>query len=268
MAAAVRANPMLYRKIIRPYLNPGWTTDRKLQVLTAHHEYVATRLVRVPFLKACTLEGLPLLSMAYEGEEFQVRGVSDQKFSKEGELTLVLFSTKYNCYVSSLTFVIVKRDSGPGPVMIIGSSQGLPAHADKNIIKEVSKLLHGLRPKALLLFAAQEIARSWQVDSIRAASNKTHISRQSDYALNRTRRPKLAYDEFWEESGGVRGADDYYDLPLHLVRRSDAEIKPNKRSLYHQRYRMLDRLSTELQARLSDLAPSPRIAEFPLAIPA
>ena len=268
MAAAIRVNPMLYRKIIRPYVSPGWTTDRKLRVMTGHHEYVATRLTRTPFIQTCTREGLGLLNIAHEGEEYQIRGVSDQKFSKEGELTLVLFSTKYNCHVSSLTFVIVESDTGPSHVMIIGGSQGLPAQADKNIIKEVSKLLHGLRPKALLLFAAQEIARAWQLDGIRAASNRTHISRHSDYALNRTRRPKLSYDEFWDESGGKSGSDDYYDLPMHYVRRTDAEIKSNKRSLYHQRYKMLDRLSTELQVRLSDLAPSPRIAEFPLAISA
>jgi uncharacterized protein VirK/YbjX len=152
--------------------------------------------------------------------------------------------------------------------MLIGGSQGLPADADKNIIKEVSKILHGLRPKALLLFVAQEIARTWQLDGIRAASNQTHISRHSDYALNRTRRPKLSYDEFWTESGGTRSGDDYYDLPMHFIRRSDAEIKSSKRSLYHKRYQLLDQLSTDIQARLSDLAPVTRTADRPLAISA
>ena len=268
MAAAIRINPMLYRKIIRPYVSPGWKTDRKLRVLIRHHEYMATRLTRLPFLSTCTRDGLSLLTLAHEGEEYQIRGVSDQKFSKEGELTLVLFSTKYNCTVSSLTLVIVENDGGPGHRMIIGGSQGLPAQADKNIIKETSKILHGLRPKALLLFVSQEIARAWHLDGIRAASNKTHISRHSDYALNRTRRPKLSYDEFWAESGGQRTAEDYYELPLHFIRRSDAEIKPNKRSLYHKRYQVLEKLSADLQARLSDLAPVARAADRPLALSA
>ena len=268
MAAAIRINPMLYRKIIRPYVSPSWKTDRKLHVLIRHHEYMATRLTRVHFLNACTRDGLGLLTLAHEGEEYQIRCVSNQRYSKEGELTLVLLSTKYGCYVSSLTFVIVERDTGSGRVMLIGGSQGLPADADKNIIKEVSKILHGLRPKALLLFVAQEIARTWQLDGIRAASNRTHISRHSDYALNRTRRPKLSYDEFWTESGGTRNGDDYYDLPMNFIRRSDAEIKSNKRSLYHKRYQLLDRLSTDIQARLSDLAPVARTADRPLAISA
>ena len=256
MAPAVRLNPMLYRKIIRPYLHPHWTTERKLRVLEMHYKYVAARLTRVPFLKTCTPEGLTLLRISCDDEELHVRCLNHQKFSKEGELTVVLFSTKYNCYVSSLTWVIVERQFTPDHDLIIGGSQGPPADAPKNLIKESTKLLHGMRPKALLLFVTQEIAKAWQLDRIRAASNKTHISRHSDYALNSTRRPKLAYDEFWEESGGKRANDDFYDLPLHHVRRSDAEIKSNKRSLYRQRYTLMDCLANDIQTQLSALSPS------------
>ena len=255
MAPAVRANPILYRKIIRPYFSAWWTKAQTLRVLREHFEFVAGRLNRGPFLESCTPGGFLLLQFTgQQGMVLQVRCVNDGKFSKEGELSLVLSSGKANVMAYSLTCVIVRGGSGPCDTLVIGGMQGPDFGADKNIIRDVAKALHGLRPKALLLFVAQEIAQAWQLQRIRATSNRAHISRHIDYALNRSRRPKLNYDEFWQESGGRRRADGYYDLPLGYIRRSNSEMKPNKRSLYNQRYEMLDRISVDIRARLSELA--------------
>jgi uncharacterized protein VirK/YbjX len=255
MAPAVRANPILYRKIVRPYFSVWWTKAQTLRVLREHFEFVAGRLNHEAFLELCTPGGFMLLQFAGQrGMVLQVRCVNDGTFSKEGELSLVLDSGKANVMASSLTCVIMREGSGPRYSMMIGGTQGPDLGADKNIIKDMAKALHGLRPKALLLFVAQEIAQVWQLHLIRATSNRAHISRHIDYTLNRSRRPKLTYDEFWQESGGRRRVDGYYDLPLGYIRRSNSEIKPNKRSLYNQRYEMLDRISGDIRTRLSELA--------------
>ena len=264
MAPAVRANPILYRKIVRPYFSAWWTKPQTLRVLREHFEFVAGRLNRGAFLEACTPAGFLLLQFTGQhGMVLQVRCVNDGKYSKEGELSLVLSCGEANVTVYSLTSVIVRAESGTGHSLVIGGLQGPDFGADKNIIRDVAKALHGLRPKALLLFVAQEIAQAWRLQKIRATSNRTHISRHMDYTLNRHRRPKLIYDEFWQECGGRRRADGYYDLPSRYIRRSNSEMKPNKRSLYNLRYEMLGRISVGIQARLSEMS-NPNVHSKPL----
>ena len=78
-----------------------------------------------------------------------------------------------------------------------------------------------------------------------------HVSRHGDYALNRARRPRLDYDAFWQESGGVLSSDGIYNLPARHVARRLSDIKANKRSLYRHRYAMLDQLAVVLQLGLT-----------------
>lgn len=255
MAPAVRANPMLWRKIVRPYVSPWWTKVQTLQVMKGHFEFVAERLNRGAFLESCTPGGLILFKFTgHRGKELRVRWVNDPKFSKEGELSLVLDYGEDRVLASSITGVILRVGSSTRCTLVIGGTQGPDIGTDKDIIRDIAKELHGLRPKALLLFALQQVAQVWQLERILATGNRAHISRHIDYALNRRRRPTLTYDEFWQESGGRRRADGYYDLPLDYIRRSGAEIKPNKRSLYKLRYEMLDRISGVIRDRLSECA--------------
>ena len=255
LAPIARVQPNLYKKIIRPYLTPDCTNRRKLRILREHHEFVASRLSRSAFLAACTPEGVLLMTFATrDGEVLHLRGITDGKFSKEGELTLVLYSETRGSRISSLTFVVT-RWSASGWALVIGGMQGLPRNTHKSVITEVTKSLHGMRPKALLLFAAQQVADVWRLDAIRGVGNRAHVSCHLDYALNRIRRPVLSYDGFWTESGGVRRADGFFDLPLAHLPRADGEIRPNKRSAYRQRYAMLAELSTGIRTSLANLAP-------------
>ncbi len=256
LAAAI--NPTLFRKIIRPYVDPRWTRERVLLALQAHFDFVAARLDAPTFLQSCTPAGFRLWEFTTDaGRHFEVRWVNDGNFSKEGELSLVLRDVQTGRILSGLTALVVREASRPGHGLLIGGVQGADPAIDKPLLKEALKGLHGLRPKALLLFVTQEIAVAWQLARIVAVDNDTHISRHHDYALNRRRRPVLAYDEFWQESGGVRRGDGYFELPLRLVRRPDVAIKAHKRSQYQQRYALLDCLAADLQARLADVSCRP-----------
>lgn len=262
MAPVARANPSLYKKIIRPYLTPGCTNDEKLSILRAHYRYLSSQVTRSAFLDICSRNGLELARFnTSDGDSFRLRCLSDGKFRKEGEHSLVLFSERHDVPVSSMTFVLRRQTDG-ACVLLIGGTQGLPKRADKSVIKDVTKSFHGLRPRAFLLFVAQQLGAAWHLDGIRALGNATHVSRHRDYALNRARRPRLAYDELWLESGGVPAEDGLYDLPRRHASRSMSEIKTNKRSQYQQRYALLDRLAVVLQlglARLgvADVSPPP-----------
>ena len=247
MTPVARANPSLYKKIIRPYLTPGLTNVEKLSSLQEHYRFLSSRLTRSAFTDVGTEHGLELLRFTtVDGSTFQLRCLSDGKFRKEGEQSLVLFSERHDVRVGSMTFVLVRQANG-ARVLLIGGAQGLPKHTDKSVIRDVTKSLHGLRPRAFLLFVAQQLATAWQLGGLRALGNATHVSRHLDYTLNRARRPRLAYDEFWLESGGALAGDGLYDLPARHIARQMSDIKTNKRSLYQQRYALLDRFAVALQ---------------------
>jgi hypothetical protein len=77
--------------------------------------------------------------------------------------------------------------------------------------------------------------------------NTLHI-----YSSARKRKDLAAdYDAFWSDSGGVLEADGFFTLPVIPPVRDMADIKPNKRSTYRQRYALLDTLAGRIRLSLT-----------------
>ena len=252
LATAARVNASLYTKVIRPYLHPQTSPTETLRILKSHYHYVLHQFRPDDFTAICSRDGRRMLHLATsDGLAFDLRWLSDDKYRKEGEHSLVLTTTD-GTPLAALTFVLVWSTDGHLHLMI-GGLQGTPHGTGKDLTRAATKALDGLRPKSLVLIAAQRIASHWGVAAIRATSNATHISRHRAYTLNRARRPSLAYDDFWRESGGMLDDDGYFTVPLTATRRSDDEIKPNKRAQYHRRYAMLRRVEEELADTLDEM---------------
>ena len=242
MAEISRANSHLFKKIIRPYVARSWSNERKLKALTDNYTFWQATLAPEVFRALFSANGVTLcIFTTQDGDTFELHLTYDSKFNKEGEITLELISSNHCCRISALAFHVGKERTGKHAI-VIGSLQGLAAGNDKEIIKAVSKIMHGLRPKALLFQVVQEIARYCRVDCIRGISNQEHNSRHISYALNRTRRPRLTYNEFWQEMGGTLSADGFFDLPPRPQMREACQVKSNKRALYRQRYALLEQL--------------------------
>lgn len=255
LAMAAAANVSLYTKVIRPYLHPHTSPTETLRMLQTHYHYVTQRLHPDEFIAICSRAGRRLVSLETEnGLAFDLRLLSDGKYRKEGEHSLVLTTGIDDTPVAALTFVLVSG-ANEQVQLLIGGLQGTERGIGKSLTKEVTKALNGLRPKSLLLIGAQQIACHWGVSAIRATSNATHISRHRAYRLNRERRPALRYDDFWRECGGVLDDDGYFTLPLTATRRSADEIKPNKRALYQRRYAMLTGVAAAMAHALKTMHP-------------
>ena len=253
MAEISRANSHLFKKIIRPYVARSWSNERKLKALTDNYTFWQATLAPEVFRALFSANGVTLcIFTTQDGDTFELHLTYDSKFNKEGEITLELISSNHCCRISALAFHVGKERTGKHAIAI-GSLQGLAAGNDKEIIKAVSKIMHGLRPKALLFQVVQEIARNCQVDRIRGISNQEHNSRHISYALNRTRRPRLTYNEFWQEMGGTLSADGFFDLPPRPPMREASQVKSNKRALYRQRYALLEQLQAGIGRTICSL---------------
>jgi uncharacterized protein VirK/YbjX len=253
-AEAAASNPSLYRKIVRPYLTCRTSDAEKLRILREHCALLSSVLDARSVVRAFSSEGIPLARIVgRDGRHFSVFLLSDGKYRKEGEHSLVLVDGDTGVRISTMTFV-TDRDGG-GRTMLIGGMQGLPKGVDKSVISASTRALHSMRPKALLLFGLRTVARAWRIDNLRAIGNAVHVSRHHDYALNRIRRPRLNYDDFWIESGGEMRDDGFIDLPLAPPLRDDRHIPTGKRATYHRRYEMLSGVAYAIRVTLDTLRP-------------
>jgi uncharacterized protein VirK/YbjX len=256
MAPLAQANPSLYRKPIRPYVSVHWTGRMKVAAMMHHYDFLARRLPPAVFAQVVSPAGRRWLDFpARNGDHLAVSLRYDGKFRKEGETTLDLESARHGCRIASLTFVVAASATG-APCLIIGAVSGLPAGADKDIIKDTAKALFGLRPKVLLLILVRELARSWDVPVLLGVGNRIHTSRDMDYWLNHTRRFPITYDLFWRETGGWRRSDGFFVLPLQPSPRNFHDIPPQKRAHYRNRYALIDGFLERFRAGPAPATPS------------
>lgn len=139
--------------------------------------------------------------------------------------------------------------------------QGNKRANDKDAVVAITRGLHGLRPKALLLFALQELAGIWGIARLRAVSDANHIYRH----WQKQRPVAASYDQWWLESGGRLAADGMFDLPVAFLPREIASLKANKRLLYRRRYQQMAEIAAQIQASqigtIRNLAAHPMDAE-------
>lgn len=242
----VATNPLLPLKQLRVYLSTRWSRTRRLKVIQDTYQAVANRggaMARV-------LSGHgPLLLARFPEDE---GGGSlwlerDNRFRKEGELAVSLHALEGG-RVMSFSFALERTALGELN-LLVGCVQG---RDDSGVtIRAITKAMHGLRPRSLMVEAAQALAQALGACELLGAGNAIQVHRKK-HAIHLPRFHGLGfdYDAYWEEAGGQRAFDGWFRLPLAPARRSREEMKPNKRSMYAKRYQMLDRLHGAITASL------------------
>jgi uncharacterized protein VirK/YbjX len=249
-----RVRPRLASKLQRPYVHCDWTAAVRLAALETHYEAL-TSLVAGGSLERIYRGGLTLVRIeaAGSGRVVELRLAYTDQFEKEGELTLAVVEAASALELATLTFCIA--GAGSERSIWIGGLQANPAAQTRVLINEVAKEMHGLRPKALALWALRQLARTWEIARIQAVADEHHIYRHR----HKRRSFSASYDQFWSESGGVRQAQGW-ELPLETAERPAAELKASRRKAHARRYAMLADLSSAFNLAVEQLA-----AEHPAA---
>jgi uncharacterized protein VirK/YbjX len=243
-----RSNPRIYEKIYRAYLFNGATMNDRLRILKSNYKYISD-VFSVSLIHAIFVSRdftLCSISLPHNDDKIVARLAYLQRFEKEGELTLCLQDNNGNrLYSVSFTFLV----SNGRPMALIGCVIGMSPAKSGNweVIKYLTKRMHGMRPKNLLIYLLQVLCRELGIQELLAITSQSHIYEGS--AKNRLR-IKFDYDKFWEEVEGRRLDQYFYSLPLHHTRRSFEEIRSNKRAAYARRYAILDDLEAQIQSAL------------------
>lgn len=226
---AVLAGPLVW-----PYLCAAWSARERLSRLADHYRIIDQLGAPFPF---SVEERLVLAEL--EDVHPGLRVVLDQPrwFMREGGLTLNLFVDDFRAYSLAFSF---STSPGGGIDCLIGSLQGRNSDEALALYRDLTKAAHGLRPRDFLIEICRMLCRHWKVERLLGVRDE-HRHHRHRFFGGKTIAPQ-DYDAIWEDRGGRIEGAHFYQLPLGAERRSEDEIKPNKRSLYRRRYRFLDEL--------------------------
>ncbi len=226
--------PSLMACVIHPYLNVDWRFDQKLDMISRHYKLLNGRLgaLRFPPLASIILADL--------GSATQIRLHKSLFFEHEGEMTVSLLKSDQRLY--SLTFTL--GQFGAELTAYVGGLQGHRSPKAVEIYRSLTRTMHGLRPRDLLVAAfrlmcgAVGVARILAIsDQKRICSNSYHCPREQIFS---------SFDRAWIECGGVRMDDAFFELSPCLTQRSAEDIPPRKRAQYRRRYAMVDSIAQQI----------------------
>jgi uncharacterized protein VirK/YbjX len=242
-AEVCTADHTLYRRLQQPYLCADWDRRRVKQVIEAHYKWARTVFPEAQFQEIYVRNSHELLSWKTDRTYvlYLRHDGKGRRFRQEGELILELECLEQPGVLASLSTTLTEAQGKR--ILYIGGLQGAIKELGAPAIKESTKDLHGLRPKSIVVWFAQILARRWECEDIRAVGNSNHVfcdHKRRKLAVNASM--KFDYDEMWQEVGGIVLPDGFHMLPSTPERKAWDDVKPNQRSKYRKRFAMLDEL--------------------------
>lgn len=243
LSAILGREPEFIERVHRPFFDCRLPADAVCDVLIGHFLHFHARFRAGQAAAIMCGEGIELARLSGKsGESCRLLLNRVGKFDKEGGLCLQLVTE--GTWLQALSFSLVTRNGQTG--LLIGGMQGKKDGRER--IREVTRDLHGIQPRLLLLDALRDVARVCGCAFIDAIASENHV-----YASPRYRHRKdirLDYEEVWLAAGGIRQASGHFSIPLARECVPIAERPARKRAEYRRRGEVLDAMQREIQASL------------------
>jgi len=240
LARALAQRPQLVGAVVWPYVCAQWDANARLRHLVAHFE----ALDRTPALDVAADAATELLNL----EEISpgLRVVLDQPawFMREGPLVLNLFEGEVRLY--SLAFSLGAPASRPAAC--IGALQGVTTEGVLDRYRELTKALHGQRPRDFLIELFRMLCRAAGVAEILAVADAQRVHRSAYFGEAKATHLQVDYDEIWRDRGGEPRDAMFFTLPLQPCARDLEEVPSKKRAMYRRRYELLAALAPRMAA--------------------
>ena len=240
--------PYLTFKPMRVFMSTKWNIAQRKKVI--EDTYHVIRTYKGPLQDAIlNAGGSTLARVNLDGYgEVSIVLCYDNSLRKEGALMVSLKCASLNEPIIQIAFALEQR-SAESRICYIGCIQG---RSNKDEIKTITKAMHGLRPHVVMLFVVQEIMSALGMTHLFGVGNTIHPHHQK-YLIHLpfVHETTFDYDSLWRELGSLSEQDGWFNLPLKTERRTDKEMKSNKRAMYHRRYALMDHLSMQIQASIA-----------------
>lgn len=229
MADLLKSCPRLMYKIYRPYFSNTMSHDQRVQLLSSHYRFVASKglgnIVRQAAHAPVELGSVSGKSGALYTIQLCTIGVME----REGELVLQLTDGCDVIYSVAFCFM------GAGPQMHIGIGclQG-PNRGDTLArVREATRDLHGMRPKSLMVRLVRQLGHDYGCHKLIMVGNDN----RTVHSATRQGKVHADYNALWLELGAQQRSDgdfelDCEDLPAPVME----EIASKKRSEVRKRH--------------------------------
>ncbi|ODA35985.1 hypothetical protein A8L45_02525 [Veronia pacifica] len=237
LSAILKDNKHFHEKPLKPYLNLNIKPEQRATLINQHF-----RLLEATFgenlEKFYTEEGYELLSFNDRNENsYRLVLKYHNSQSREGDLMVMLLDSQQRV-VYTLAFTIGGERER---TLYIGALQGASANIEDRpaLIRTLTRSLHGLRTKSLVVEITLMIAKLLDCQRVVAVSNKGHIYQALRYMGSKRNRVNFDHDELWSEFGGKVLNKFEYQLDIEPQRKDPSTLKKTKRRLYEKRYKWL-----------------------------
>ena len=249
LTRALKRFPLISGAMYWPYINHTWPIGRRLGAIDQHFRMLGGPAA---IIAHATFEEVELAR--FEEEYTGLRLVLDKAtwFLREGEIVLNLFVHDQRFY--SIAFTL-GTDAGQ-PIALVGALQGSNSDAAQGIYRDITRALHGMRPRDLLMVAFKllcvelDIHRIWAVTSDKRQHNSPY------FGNSHKEKVLVAYNEVWREHGGIELDNGFFEIPAIVRYKDMSEIPTRKRATYRRRYLMLDKLALEIKSNCAQYANS------------
>lgn len=233
--------PELAGAVVWPYVCTSWSAEERLRRIVEHYDTIEHEAPSLSFPLDRMLNLIDLSDTAAN-----LRIVLDQPkwFMREGLLAINLFLANQRIY--TLAFSLA-RESG-GIVAHVGAIQGVDVDGIEEKYKDLTKALHGMRPRDFLVEAFRALCRSMKITRIHAVDDAKRQHRSRYFGTEKPQDLFVNYNEIWRERGGISDGGDFFTLPLDTPMKPLEEIPSKKRAMYRRRYELLRSIESGIQA--------------------
>nr|WP_282552149.1 DUF535 family protein [Providencia rustigianii] len=238
LAAVIDGVPHFIERPINKYLHKAWSGKQKL--LTASYTLdLIEKTFKPEAIEAMfsnNRSGLTIANIELKSGDFAQLKLIYSQYPREGDLSVHLLNELGDeIYLMSFSF-------GEKGQLYVCSLQGPSTEQSVEQVKSITKQMHAMRPKNLLMSAIYAVAAFFQVKSIQGISNDSHIKSQH---------LKSSYNTFWEECGASLTSDGWYQLPLQEPTRDIESVKSQRRSEFRKREALREAMSQSIIESLS-----------------
>lgn len=232
MRTCLEHEPEMAEKIHRPYRRAGLPLRTRL-ALVRDHVGIAESLGWTPLMAKAYGQTAPIASFVDRtGQALQLVLTRPAQFGKEGELALHITDSDSRLYSACFSL----RETDGRRELDIGCIQGPDAEDGRQKIRDLTRNLHGLRPRSLILDALRFVATAANCDRLRMVGNDNHIYR----SLRKRRKIAFDYDAFCAEQEGAQADGADWLLPVEVEPRPLSEVPSKKRAETTRRRALLD----------------------------
>ncbi len=238
--------PHMIGVLLWPYQCAAWGPQERLKRIINHCQLIDEYASPLDFSPDTSLVLLDL-----EEIKSGFRIVLDQPkwFMREGQLVINIFLGDFRAF--SLAFSLHRGRDGVVQG-IIGGIQGRKKDGILDTYRDLTKKLHGQRPRDFLIEVFRMFCRYHDIGEILAVSDGYRHHRHPYFGLSSF---STDYDDIWRDRGGQEKGDMFFQLNVAPERRELTEIKSKKRAMYRKRYALLDDIEKRINENMKDLEP-------------